>query len=170
MRRTPFVLSATAAGLGAVLSYHANSKSFASFNPAGAHALAPPKPAQPHQAESHPVTGASSASAQGSSTTALPPAPTPLITRHGTGRLVPYGYGELAVKVSLSGGKITSVHVVGLRTESQYSQAIAHQAIPSLRSEVLQAQGANISGVSGATYTSEAFATSLRGALKHLKS
>lgn len=168
MRRSPFVLTATAAGVVAVLSYHTNAKSFGSFNPAAAHALAPPNRVQPHQAQSS--TGTPSASAQGGSATSVPSVPTPLLARQGTGRLVPYGYGELAVKVSLTGGKITSVDVVGLRTDSQYSQSLAQQVVPILRSEVLQAQSANISGVSGASYTSEAFAISLQAALKHLNS
>jgi uncharacterized protein with FMN-binding domain len=93
---------------------------------------------------------------------------TPWIGRQGTGPLVQYGYGVLAVKVTLSGPKITSVGVVGLQTSSQYSQALAQQAVPILRSEVLQLQSANINGVSGATYTSEAFAMSLQRALQHL--
>lgn len=164
MRRTPFVLTATAAGLAAVLTYHTHSKTFGSFSAAGVPALAPPKRAH-HPAQSQSSTGAASASAQGGSTTAVP---SPLIARQGTGPLVPYGYGELAVKVSLSGGKLTSVTVVGLRTDSQYSQALAQQVIPMLRSEVLQTQSANISGISGASYTSQAFAISLQHALKHL--
>jgi uncharacterized protein with FMN-binding domain len=95
-------------------------------------------------------------------------APTPLVARQSTGPLVPYGYGELAVKVNVSGGKITSVNVVRLRTAEQYSQSLAQQVVPMLRSEVLQAQSARINGVSGATYTSEAFAASLQGAMKQL--
>jgi uncharacterized protein with FMN-binding domain len=95
-------------------------------------------------------------------------APTPLVARQSTGPRVPYGYGELAVRVSVSGGKITAVDVVRLRTAEQYSQSLAQQVVPMLRSEVLQANSANINGVSGATYTSEAFAASLQGAMKHL--
>ncbi|HET9073225.1 MAG TPA: FMN-binding protein [Solirubrobacteraceae bacterium] len=83
-----------------------------------------------------------------------------------TGPLVTYGYGELAVKVSLVGSKIANVSVTGLRTAEQYSQSLAQQVIPMLQSQVLQAQNANISGISGATYTSEAFASSLQKALK----
>jgi uncharacterized protein with FMN-binding domain len=81
---------------------------------------------------------------------------------------VTYGYGELSVRVSVSGGKITSVDVTRLRTAEQYSQSLAQQVVPMLRSEVLQAQSANINAVSGATYTSQAFAMSLQSALKQL--
>jgi FMN-binding domain len=155
MHRTPFVLTATVAGLAGVLTYHAHTKPFGAFNPAAASGLTPPHRARPHQSQS-------------SSGAAAPLVPTPLLSRRGTGALVTYGYGELAVRVSISGGKITDVNITQLRTAEQYSQSLAQQVLPTLRSEVLQAQSANINGVSGATYTSEAFAMSLQSALKHL--
>ncbi len=166
LRRTPFVLTATAAGLAGVLSYHTHSKSYGGLNLSAAQALAPPKRAQPHQAP--PQASTASSSGQGTVTTGVPLVPTPLLARQGTGPLIQYGYGELAVQVAISGAKISSVKVVGLQTDSQYSQALAEQVVPLLRSEVLQVQGANINGVSGATYTSEAFAISLRRALQKL--
>jgi uncharacterized protein with FMN-binding domain len=46
------------------------------------------------------------------------------------------------------------------------SQFINSQAVPLLRSEVLQAQSANINLISGATFTSQAFATSLQAAIE----
>lgn len=156
MPRSPFVLTATAAGLAGVLSYHAHTRSFSGFNPA---------------AVNQPAAPASTRTAQPTTTTqpsTTTQGPTPAIARQGTGRLVPYGYGELAVQVSLVGGKITGVNVTGLRTADQYSQSLAQQVVPMLRSEVLQAQSANINGVSGATYTSQAFAISLQSALKRL--
>jgi hypothetical protein len=153
IRRTPFVLTTTAAGLAGVLTYQTHSKSFGSFHPSAAHALAQPKRAQPHPAQ--PATG-------------VPAIPTVLLTRQRTGPLIQYGYGELAVRVALRGTHITAVRVVGLRTDSQYSQALAQQVVPTLQSEVLQAQSANINGVSGASYTSQAFAISLQRALQHL--
>jgi uncharacterized protein with FMN-binding domain len=162
MRRTPFVLTATAAGLAGVLSYHTHAKSFGGFNPTPAQAGATPQRAQPHTSQSQTSTAASSG--QGTVTAPV----TPWVGRQRTGPLVQYGYGVLAVKVTLSGPKITSVGVVGLQTDSQYSQSLAQQVIPMLRSEVLQLQSANINGVSGATYTSEAFAMSLQRAIQHL--
>ncbi|HEX6506720.1 MAG TPA: FMN-binding protein, partial [Chloroflexota bacterium] len=57
---------------------------------------------------------------------------------------------------------------VGITTtpENSRSQFIDQQATPLLRQETLQAQNANIDTVGGATMTSEAFITSLQGALK----
>ncbi len=81
------------------------------------------------------------------------------------GALERYGYGELAARVSISGGRITGITVPVLRTAEQYSQQLAVQVIPTLRSEVLAAQSAHINAVSGATYTSQAYALSVQAAL-----
>jgi uncharacterized protein with FMN-binding domain len=86
-----------------------------------------------------------------------------------TGPVEQYGYGELAVKVTASGGRITDVSVATLQTAESYSQSIAQQVIPMLRNEVLSVQGAQINGISGATYTSEAYAYSVQGALDRLR-
>ena len=82
-----------------------------------------------------------------------------------TGPVVPYGYGELATRVTISHGRITRVGVPVLKTAEQFSQQLAVQAIPVLRNEVLSAQSARIQAVSGATYTSEAYAQSVQAAL-----
>ncbi len=84
------------------------------------------------------------------------------------GPLVNYGYGSLSVKVSVSNGKITTVTLASLSTEESLSQSIANDAVPILRHEVLDAQGASISAVTGATYTSDAYIQSLQHALDSL--
>ena len=48
------------------------------------------------------------------------------------------------------------------------SQQICTEAIPMLRSEALSAQSGTIDGISGATYTSEAYTQSLQSALDKL--
>jgi uncharacterized protein with FMN-binding domain len=82
-----------------------------------------------------------------------------------TGALERYGYGELTARVSISGGRITAIALPVLRTAEQYSQQLAAQVIPTLRHEVLAAQSARINAVSGATYTSQAYALSVQAAL-----
>jgi uncharacterized protein with FMN-binding domain len=74
----------------------------------------------------------------------------------------------LDVKVTVRGTRITDVSVPTLQVAEPTSQQICEQAIPMLRSEVLSAQGVNIDGVSGATFTSEAYAQSLQAALDQL--
>jgi len=82
-----------------------------------------------------------------------------------TGPVENYGYGELATRVAISHGRITGVSVPVLKTAEQFSQELANRAIPVLRHEVLAAQSARIQAVSGATYTSEAYAQSVQAAL-----
>ncbi len=89
----------------------------------------------------------------------------PTGTGSATGTLEQYGYGELSARVTISGGHITAVTTPQLRTAEQYSQQLADQVIPMLRKEVLAAQSAHIQAVSGATYTSEAYAASVQAAL-----
>jgi uncharacterized protein with FMN-binding domain len=74
----------------------------------------------------------------------------------------------LDVKVTVSGTRITDVSVPTLQVAEFTSQQISEQAIPLLTSEVLTAQSASINGVSGATFTSEAYAQSLQAALDAL--
>jgi uncharacterized protein with FMN-binding domain len=82
-----------------------------------------------------------------------------------TGPVVNYGYGELATRVAVSGGRITAVSVPVLKVAEQFSQELADRSIPVLRHEVLAAQSAHIQAVSGATYTSQAYAKSVQAAL-----
>jgi len=60
---------------------------------------------------------------------------------------------------------MTDVQAMTLPTDRAESAYISQQAGPMLRSEALQAQGSQIDGVSGATFTSEAYAQSLQAAL-----
>jgi uncharacterized protein with FMN-binding domain len=92
-----------------------------------------------------------------------------LSTKSATGRLEQYGYGQLSVRVTMSGGKITHLSVASLQTADTYSQQLAAQVIPILQREVLSAQSARINGLSGATYTSEAYAYSVQSALDKLR-
>jgi uncharacterized protein with FMN-binding domain len=88
-----------------------------------------------------------------------------------TGATEHFGYGEIAVSVTVSGSRITNVTVPILQTVDPTSQQLSGQAIPRLRSQVLAADGAHIDGVSGATFTSQAYETSVQAALDklHLK-
>ena len=61
--------------------------------------------------------------------------------------------------------KITAVSTPVYPSHTGRSLFISENAIPILRSEALQAQSAHIDLVSGATYTSEAFAGSLQSAI-----
>jgi uncharacterized protein with FMN-binding domain len=115
--------------------------------------------------------GTPSAAASGSAPVTTPsasPGATAGRARSAAGAVEQYGYGQLSVAVTVRGNQIVAVSVPVLRTIDQYSQQLAEQVIPTLRSEVLAAHSAQIHGVSGATYTSEAYAQSIQSALDKL--
>lgn len=78
-------------------------------------------------------------------------------------------YGDVQVRVVLDGSRIVDVQALRLPNDRARSVRISDEAGPILRQEALQAQSANIDGVSGASYTSEGYAQSLQGALDRAK-
>ena len=92
--------------------------------------------------------------------TAAPTATTQTIT----GPAISYFFGTAQVQVTLQNGQITKVIALQLPSEGQ-SAWISQQVEPMLRSEVMAAQSAKINLISGATYTSAAYAQSLQAAL-----
>jgi uncharacterized protein with FMN-binding domain len=140
MRRSPIVLTATVAGTAGVLAFHAHS-------PAVQRATAAATPSS--------TAAPSTTTSSGSSGSA-------------TGDAVDTRYGPAQVKVTVQGGKITSVDAVQLQNGDPRSQAISSYAEPILRQEVLSKQSANVDAVSGATYTSESYLQSVQSALDKL--
>jgi uncharacterized protein with FMN-binding domain len=82
-----------------------------------------------------------------------------------TGSLVSTRFGDVQVQVTISGGTITDVSALALPSGDRHSSRISQVAGPILRGEALAAQDANIDLLSGATYTSTAYAQSLQSAL-----
>lgn len=82
-----------------------------------------------------------------------------------TGTDVQYPYGELQLRVTETGGKITQIDVVQNVAPDPRSEHINAQALAILIPEAVRAQGTNIDAVSGATFTSEAFAQALQSAI-----
>lgn len=78
-------------------------------------------------------------------------------------------FGPVQVKVTVSASKITDVTALELTTYGGRSVEISNYAAPIIRSEVLKAQSANVSNVSGATYTTEGYLSSLQSALNKAK-
>ncbi len=83
-----------------------------------------------------------------------------------TGPVVENPYGPVQVSVTEQGGKIVDVKALQMPTEHALSQEISEHVAPMLRTEALQSQSAEINVISGATYTSESFASSLQAALR----
>lgn len=74
-------------------------------------------------------------------------------------------FGNVQVQITVSAGKITDVTALQLTDEDRRSVSISNRAAPLLRSEVLQAQSANVQSISGATVTSDGYLSSLQSAL-----
>jgi uncharacterized protein with FMN-binding domain len=142
MRRAPIVLTATAAGLGAVLSFK------------------PHPPAVSAAASRTPAAPTATATATGT--------PSSSGTRTADGDVVPTQYGNAQVRVTVSDGKITKIEALQLQGNDPKSVMISGYAEPILRASALQKQSADIDSVSGATYTSESYKQSLQSALDKL--
>ena len=112
-------------------------------------------------------TGSTGSTGNSGSTATATPAPTTGTatgTRTITGSTVSMPYGDVAVQITVTNGKVTDVQAVTLPARGHSGQ-ISNYVAPILASEALQAQSANINIISGATYTSEAYAQSLQSAL-----
>ena len=81
-----------------------------------------------------------------------------------TGGVATMRYGPMQVQVTISGGQITAVSVLQEPGDGK-SQRINAQALPILESQAVAAQGSNLDGVSGATYTTVSYEASLQSAL-----
>jgi uncharacterized protein with FMN-binding domain len=81
------------------------------------------------------------------------------------GAVVSTPYGDVQVRAILVGRKLTDVQALQLTDANGRSVEISAGAAPILRQEALAAQSAKVDTVSGATYTSEGYRTSLQAAL-----
>jgi len=81
------------------------------------------------------------------------------------GPVVSTRFGDVQVQVTISGGVVSDVTALQLPSGDGNSRRISKVVEPILRDEALTAQTAQIDLVSGATYTSRAYETSLQAAL-----
>jgi uncharacterized protein with FMN-binding domain len=125
--------------------------------------LVPASPASSPQATSAPSTTPSGAPPSGSGS----PTPTPGGLKNGTftGQDFPNFYGDVQVKLVVSGGRITDVVALKYPTDRPQSAYISSVAVPLLHDEVLKAQSVQIDVISGATFTSDSYAQSVQSAL-----
>ena len=162
------MLAGTLAGLVGVLVFHTTPSRSGFATVAGASGSSGPAAGASPKASPPASAGNSSATAGAS------PKPTAAshqasATRTAVGAGVNYNYGVLSVRVTVSGKKIVKVGIASLDDGGDFrSQSIDQQSIPILEQEAMQAQNANIQGVSGASYTSAGFVQSLQSALHSL--
>ncbi len=172
MIKTPIVLASTFAGLAGVAVFHSTPQKIVLSSLSST-----PSAATPAASAAGP-TATTPAASQSSSAPPSAPSVAPTTsatvsstaTRSATGPTVNYYYGLLSVKVTATGTRIDKITIATLSDGGNpYSAYVDHLALPMLQREAMKAQGANIQGVSGASYTSAGFAQSLQGALSQLK-
>jgi len=166
MRRVVLALLATAIGLVLLLSYKAHTPSTVSS------ALVDPNSGTDTGATPTAAPTATSGSGSGSASGSTSGSTTATTTASGTvhdgtfvGNAVTSQFSTIQVQVTVSGGKITDITLVQDADNEQHSAEVDAYAIPTLRSEALSAQSANIDAVSGATFTSQSYTQSLQSAL-----
>jgi len=82
-----------------------------------------------------------------------------------TGSAVDAYYGIVQVKAIVKNGQLADVQFLQYPSDRQHSLELSNYAMPALTQEAIQAQSAQVNGVSGATATSDAFVQSLSSAL-----
>ena len=117
------------------------------------------------------TTAATTATTTGSTAATTPTAATAATTSSTladgtyTGATSTNKWGPVQVQITVAGGKITEVVALQTPTNDRKSVSINARATPTLASEVMSAQSANIDTVSGATYTSDSYKVSLQSAI-----
>jgi uncharacterized protein with FMN-binding domain len=81
------------------------------------------------------------------------------------GGVAPNQYGDVQVRVTVRGGRITAVEYLQLPIGDRKSREISDYSGPALVAQTLAAQSTQIDGVSGATYTTDGYVASLQSAL-----
>ena len=136
MKRALVVTAGTVAGVAAVLALNPSTSTVAA-KPGGTGTTTP---------------GGGSGSGSGGTQTA-------------TGDAIDVRWGNVQVQVTLTGSRITDIASVQLPDGDGHSARISERVWPTLVQQAIEAQSSQISGVSGASYTSYGFEQSLKSAL-----
>jgi uncharacterized protein with FMN-binding domain len=172
MKRGLLIGVGTLGGLGAVFAitppqFGTSGSSGLDALPGRAAPSAAPVDAAPTKAGAAPTSGTS---APTKSATAPKPAQTKPAASgvSGTfdGNSASTRWGPVQVRIVVKDGKIVAASALQSPDGDSRSKSISDQAIPYLVQETLAAQSDQISGVSGASYTSNGWFTSLQSALK----
>jgi uncharacterized protein with FMN-binding domain len=154
MKRALLIAGGTVGGLGAVLAITPPQLGTTSaINIAGA----------PMVGTGATSSASASSSSSASATTKATAAATKSISGTFTGPSINVNYGNVQVKITVVNGRITDA--VAVVAPSGKNDRYTNMSVPTLKKQTLAAQSANIQGVSGASYTSYGWYTSLQGAL-----
>jgi uncharacterized protein with FMN-binding domain len=84
------------------------------------------------------------------------------------GDAVSFRFGTVQVQVTVADGRIVEAQSLQMPDADHHSLSISREVEPMLRASALAAGDADIDIISGATYTSLAYAESLQSALDQL--
>jgi uncharacterized protein with FMN-binding domain len=158
MRRVILAVTGTIAGLVALLSFKSHD------------------PTVPVAATSGTGSGSSSSSSSSSTSSSARTIPGEFQSVTGTltqgettvtGKVANTAYGPVQIELVVKDSKIVKVAVLEQPTNTIHDIQIGEFAFPKLISETLSAQDAKIDAVSGASYTSAGYITSLQSAVDH---
>ena len=159
MKRALPTILATLGGLGLLASFHTAGGTSRRTTAAAVSSPSVTTGSSPPPSGTDPATSSGTA----------PQTTTPVGTTSGhqqiDGPTISTKFGDVQVRVTLDNGRITDVEPLKMPSDRRRSAEITQAATPILHDEVLQAQSAVIDLVSGATYTSDAYAQSLQAAL-----
>lgn len=162
MRRVILAIVATAAGLVLLLTFKTHSST-------GLASTQSPVIVTPTTGSSSSSgsgkTGAGSSGSSSSSGSAASSAAAKTVA----GAEVQTIYGPIQVTITVKGGKITTVNVPVYPNGTMRDVQINSFALPELVQETVAANSASIDGVSGATYTSQGYVSSLQSALDKVR-
>jgi uncharacterized protein with FMN-binding domain len=160
MRRVILAIVGTAAGLVVLLSFKTHSTSAAATPPAAISGTS-------GQSSAPAATPSASSSSSGSSSPTASSAPSSVTgtAKTVTGTVSDTMFGPVQVQITVKNGKVTAAQAVQYPQGSARDQEINSYAIPVLNQEAVSASSASIDAVSGATYTSNGYLTSLQSAL-----
>lgn len=150
MRRITYWAMSTVSALVLLLGYHTSTSSRTTAGSETSVSAAAPAGTSSSGTSSS-GTSSSSSSSSGSTTV--------------TGTAADTRWGPVQVQLTITDGKVTDVSVVEYPDSNGRDQQINARALPILVQETLDAQSADIDMVSGATYTSDGYTTSLQSAL-----
>jgi len=155
MRRVILAIVSTAAALVFLLSFKTHSSTALTTAPVSASDS--PSPSSSASASAASPTASSTASP--SSTASVSTAKTV------TGDVAQTRYGPVEVRIAVKNGKVTSAEATEYPDQDPRDAQINSYAIPVLNQEAVSASTAQIDTVSGATYTSNGYISSLQSAL-----
>ena len=160
MRRVLVAAVSTIVGLVMLLSFKTHALPTTLEPPPAA---IPDVPSPTTATSAPPPTSGNASSGTTGTTTTTTTAPTKTVTV--TGNSASTRYGPVVVQITVTNGEISAVDAVEYPTAKARDVQINQRAVPLLNQEALAAQSANIHTVSGATYTSRGYVTSLQSAL-----